>query len=345
MVKYRTSVSVAVCTYNGERYIYDQIQSILDQTLPVDEIVICDDGSSDDTISVAESILSKSKIKYKIERNDYNLAITKNFEKCIALCSGDIIFTSDQDDIWQPNKVQKFLDVFQRDKKSVMVFSDASIIDAEGKEVLYSLYKRDGFLQGDISFKSYMDEVLRLNYTVYGCTMAFRREFVMSILPFVESKANHDAWIMCSAGFFGNVTYIPEQLIGYRIHGDNQVGSIAGNKLWDNIVANQDDFDRYFAVQSLRELRVFLIDTALKRFLVPNNEYIKQCRLAISFYNSIISIKRASPINRIWRLTKTIFNKSYHYRICDRGRSLTRLMMVKQFLYDIIFLMKWSEKK
>lgn len=337
------SVSVAVCTYNGEAFIKQQIQSILEQSVPVDEIIICDDGSLDNTITEAESILCECRIKYKIEKNPQSLGVTKNFEKCINMCSGDVIFTSDQDDIWRYDKVEKLRRVFLEDKSCVMTFSDANIVDAEGKKIKSSLYEKDGFMQEDFSYKKYIDEILRLNYTVYGCTMAFRRNFVLEIIPFVESTANHDAWIMCCAGFFGNVTYVPEQLISYRIHGSNQVGSISGNKKWDSIIAQQDEFDRYFALQSLRELRLQLVSTALKQNPNINNYYVRQCRLACLFYEKISSMKSISPIIRVIRLIGTLLNGSYRYRFCDRGKELNKVLMIKRIPYDIAFLMRWKK--
>ncbi|MCH5296581.1 MAG: glycosyltransferase family 2 protein [Ruminococcus sp.] len=339
------SISVAVCTYNGETFIRKQIQSILEQSVPVDEIIICDDGSLDNTLTVAESILCDSSVKYKIEKNSPNVGVTKNFEKCIALCSGDLIFTADQDDIWKADKVEKMRRAFLEDESCVMAFSDANIVDAAGKEIMPSLYKKDGFLQGDFSYQKYIDEILRLNYTVYGCTMVFRRDFIFGIMPFVESAANHDAWIMCCAGFFGNVTYVSEQLISYRIHGSNQVGSISGNKKWDSIIYQQDEFDRYFAIQSLRDIRIRLIDMALKRNPDIHNKYARQCYLARSFYEVIISLKKMSPVFRILRLSGTLLNGSYRYRFCDRNRKFTFGAMIKMIPYDIIFLLKWKNEK
>ncbi len=98
--------SVAMCTYNGESYLDEQLQSILEQTEPIDEIVICDDGSIDKTLSIIEKFI-KAGTPIRLILNQKNLGYTRNFEKAICLCSGDIIFLADQDDIWMPEKVKK----------------------------------------------------------------------------------------------------------------------------------------------------------------------------------------------------------------------------------------------
>ena len=106
-------ISVALCTYNGAQFIREQLNSILCQTTNVDEIVICDDGSSDDTLSIINSYCSKTDI-IRVYQNQDKLGVSKNFQKAIDLCHGDLIFLSDQDDIWQANKVQTFVDYFNK---------------------------------------------------------------------------------------------------------------------------------------------------------------------------------------------------------------------------------------
>jgi len=95
----KNTISVALCTYNGELYLREQLESILKQTFPPDEIIICDDGSTDTTIKILEEFRRKSFIPVKVYYNKENLGVSKNFEKAISLCSGDIIFLSDQDDV------------------------------------------------------------------------------------------------------------------------------------------------------------------------------------------------------------------------------------------------------
>ena len=105
-------LSVAMCTYNGEQHVNEQLESILKQTMTVDEIIICDDGSTDKTIQIIEQFQMNFPNIITLHRNSFNLGSNKNFEKAITLCSGDYIFLSDQDDIWKINKVEKIIQSF-----------------------------------------------------------------------------------------------------------------------------------------------------------------------------------------------------------------------------------------
>ena len=260
-------ISVAVCTYNGEKYIEEQLNSILDQNLKVDEIVLCDDRSTDDTFDIAKKTLEKSGVSYRIEKNAENLMVTKNFEKSASLCTGDYIFFADQDDIWEKDKTEKMIAAFgEKDDGTVMVFSDAKVVDGDGKFLMPSLYKKGGTFSYLLKDKDFTDGFIRLNNTVYGCTMAVKREFLSAIFPFVESPANHDGWICACAPLFGKTKFIQDALISYRIHGGNLVGSLGGNGKWDKIIAKQDEFDRRFALQELRSIRISLMSEAVDRF-------------------------------------------------------------------------------
>lgn len=332
------TISVAICTYNGEKYIQAQLETILNQRCVVDEIVLCDDNSSDRTVEIARQVLEGSDVRWRIERNCPGLGVTKNFEKAISLCSGDIIFTSDQDDLWMLDKTEKLMGCFE-EPGCVLAFSDAQIVDGNGQLLLPSLHRKDGFMQlGDFT-----DNVLRLSYTVYGCTMAFRRDFVRKIIPFFQSRANHDAWIMCCAGFAGTVTYVPEALICYRIHGNNCVGSVAGNPKWDAVAARQDDFDRYFALQELRSLRIELLKEARKRTGGTENAFSRSAEAAIRFYDYLRYAKE-NPRMGILRLLWSVINGSYRFRFCDRGLRITALKMAKQLPHDIRYLIKWRKQ-
>jgi glycosyltransferase involved in cell wall biosynthesis len=118
-------ISVAMCTYNGSKHIKEQLESIIYQTRKPDEIIICDDCSSDNTVEIAQNLLSVSTIKSTIIRNEINLGFRKNFEKAIGLCHGDIVFLSDQDDVWLPEKIEKVANIFDNDEEVIMAFHDA----------------------------------------------------------------------------------------------------------------------------------------------------------------------------------------------------------------------------
>ena len=125
-------ISVAVTTYNGEKYIEEQLQSICEQTLSVDEIIIVDDCSTDNTVDIVENfILRNEEKRIHLLVNKKNLGYTKNFYKAISMTHGDYIFLSDQDDIWKTNKVERMIDVM-RTTDSDILCSAFDIIDEKG---------------------------------------------------------------------------------------------------------------------------------------------------------------------------------------------------------------------
>lgn len=333
-------VSVAICTYCGERYIADQLNSILRQTRPVQEIVLCDDRSADRTAALAEEVLRESGIPFRILINEENLGVTGNFEKSISLCTGELILTADQDDVWAPDKVERLLKAFS-EPRVVLAYSDAGIVDADGGELLPSLYRRDGFWPEPFTQKTVEDAIIRLSQTVYGCTMAFRRDFVSQIIPFFNSRANHDAWILCCAPLFGEIRFCPEPLISYRIHGGNTVASVRGSSAWDGIRAAQDAYDAHFAIQPLRALRLRLLREALDRCAggFGGRRYRRNVSRAERMYKRLLDAKTCGRFTGAMMLTASLLDGSYRYRFCDRGRPVGPLHRIKQYVWDVMYML------
>lgn len=122
-------ISVCMATYNGEKYIHEQMSSILPQLCDLDEIIVCDDASVDKTVAILESFCDN---RIKLFRNSSNLGHVKNFEKAISLANGEYIFLSDQDDIWEPNKIKKTIDVFERRSNISLIYHNLHLIDESG---------------------------------------------------------------------------------------------------------------------------------------------------------------------------------------------------------------------
>lgn len=205
------SISVVMATYNGAPYIELQLQSILCQLTDNDEVILVDDYSVDATLELVERI-GDSRIQ--VFRNNANMGVQRSFERAIGLASGDIIFLSDQDDIWHPKKVSLFNRVFEELSDVTLVLSDARIIDYEGKEVIKSFFeRRGGFVPGVVS------NLIKNRYL--GCVMAFRRVLVNRILPFPLFIPQHDMWIGLVNGIYGEAYFINQPLVEYRKHGTN----------------------------------------------------------------------------------------------------------------------------
>jgi len=142
--RYPKNISVALCTYNGMAYLGQQLRSILNQTVNVNEIIICDDASTDKTWQLIKTWQKNHPQVIKAVQNEDNLGYTKNFEKAISLCTGEIIFLSDQDDIWYEYKVEKILDEFLSNTKCEMVVTDAEVVDISLNRCNATLFsKRD----------------------------------------------------------------------------------------------------------------------------------------------------------------------------------------------------------
>ena len=200
-------VSVCMTTYNGEKYVKEQIQSILIQLSAEDELIIADDGSTDKTLEIIEQIKDP---RIKLFRNCFN-NVVKNFEFTIGKSVGDIIFLSDQDDIWHQNKVEKYLNFFEKTCAD-LVISNVAIINQDGELHQEEFYKNE--------FKGAVYSNLIKNNFI-GCAMAFKKETINWLLPFPPNLPMHDWWIGMVIGKRGKVSFLDEKLLYYRRHGGN----------------------------------------------------------------------------------------------------------------------------
>jgi len=214
-------ISVCMATYNGEKYIAEQVKSILPQLGEEDELVVSDDGSTDDTIKILESfndnrikIFSHNKKDIKVpfllssKTADTFYFVARNFENALAKAKGDYIFLSDQDDIWMPDKIEKILPYLKEDN---LVTSDAWVVDSNlkkiGKFSKYTIYK-----------KGFLANVLKKGGAAHGCVCAFTKKIKNFILPLPKNVLTHDFWIGLLAELKFKSIYIPEQLVLYRRH-------------------------------------------------------------------------------------------------------------------------------
>lgn len=220
-------LSVAMCTYNGAEFLPAQLESIIAQSRPPDEIIICDDGSTDQTTTLLNQFSSASSVA-KIHINKTNLGTIKNFEQAIAMCTGDIIVLSDQDDVWRNDKLQMIDDAFRANPTAGLVFSDAEIVDQNlnplnrhmWNEVGFDAHKRKLVRTGRAL------EVLITGWTVTGATMAFRSNFTKLSLPIPTDIAMiHDGWIALTIAAVAPVVMLDEPLIKYRQHERQQIGA------------------------------------------------------------------------------------------------------------------------
>lgn len=218
-------ISIALCTYNGEQYLQEQLDSILKQTRLPDEVIVCDDRSSDRTWDILRKFKEKAQFEVQLIQNDTNLGSTGNFAKAISLCSGDLIFLADQDDVWVPSKLKIMEDIFEEDQDVGMVFSDAVITNEQLHPYSLSLWESVQFDKKiqDLVCQGRLWSKLFVKGYVTGATMAFRSKWRPLLGDFPPTWF-HDEWITFIMDIVSKVKFVPEQLIQYRIHDKQQLG-------------------------------------------------------------------------------------------------------------------------
>ena len=225
----RMTLSVAMCTYNGERYLGEQLQSIVAQVRLPDELVICDDRSSDKTVTIIREFAANSPFPIRLFENSETFGTTKNFERALSLCRHDVIFLCDQDDSWHPEKLQTIERAFLEHPEVGVVFSDADIVDRDLKPTGCSVWKSVDFsnrLRYMVDAGRAFEALLTFNF-VTGATMAFRKEFCSLIIPIPDLWV-HDAWIAILLSAVADVIRVDRALIKYRQHSLQQLGARRG---------------------------------------------------------------------------------------------------------------------
>lgn len=201
-------ISVCMATYNGQRFIERQLTSILSQLSSDDEVIISDDGSTDNTLQLLEQLGDP---RVRVIDGAHRHSPVWNFEKALEHAEGNYIFLSDQDDLWLPNKVAVSLHYLQQ---YACVVSDCRTMDAEEQILEDSFYLINGTRSG-----KYYNLLVKNGYL--GCCMAFRREVLEASLPFPSDIPMHDIWIGNVAAFKFSLAFMPEKLMHYRRHGAN----------------------------------------------------------------------------------------------------------------------------
>ena len=214
-----------MCTYNGASFLSQQLSSILSQTSLPDEMVVCDDCSSDDTVSILEAFAATAPFVVCIHRNVERLKSAQNFAKCFSFCSGDVIVITDQDDVWFPDRIANTRAAFANDPALTFTFSDALLIDDHGNDLGRTLYDSLQTVQRDR--KHYergtcLLQVIMRCGAIYGCTMAFRANLLSLILPIPEMWG-HDGWVSVVLSAVG-----PSRRLSPVTHYRQHAGQFAG---------------------------------------------------------------------------------------------------------------------
>jgi len=204
------NISIAMATYNGEMYIQEQLQSFVNQSIKPDELVISDDSSTDNTLRIIESFIEEAPFKVKLIVNDKNLGYTGNFNSALMDTTGDVVFLSDQDDAWYPEKIEYMLNLMNRNQDYLLYMNDALLTDSQLNSKKLTKYSQ---------IKS---AKLGPEAFVMGCCCMVRRELLEFCLPIPRDFKGHDDWIVGIAEGL-NKKYIDEAVLQYyRRHETNE---------------------------------------------------------------------------------------------------------------------------
>ena len=229
-------ISVAFIVYNGARYMRKQLDSILAQTHGVDEIIVCDDASSDNTKEILEEYKNKHPNLFFLHYNNKNIGPTKNIEKAIQACTGDIILLADQDDYWEANRVETIVKWFEANPTMNGVFTNGSLMNSKDElDNKYALWDIMSFPHKTIRSETELNNSLKLyintvENAVTGATLAIRNNlpFLKQPFPLIKHLV-HDRWLAMNLVENNNLGILDEKLIRYRIHSKQAIGGKTKN--------------------------------------------------------------------------------------------------------------------
>lgn len=242
-------VSIAIATYNGERFILEQLKSLASQTWQPDEIIIQDDGSTDQTISIIRNFSKNLSFPVSIEVNPEQLGVTKNFERAMMRCSGDVVFLSDQDDIWKNEKIEQMMDIFIKNEDILIAISDALLFT-------------DSILRAKISL---LDNIRSRHSSdadfVHGCCTAIRKDFLDLVLPIplLESnKIGYDEYLHLIGRWSNGRAVLDKPLQYYRRHESNASQSNVYNKSIKLLSKFSYYYQQFFKISSNKKFSTWL---------------------------------------------------------------------------------------
>lgn len=224
--------SIALAVLNGEKYLPPQLESFLRQTRPPDELVICDNGSDDRTEEIVQEFSSRAPFPVRFYRNEKNIGYARNFERASAFCRGDIIFWSDHDDVWSPEKIADFCNRFQSDPDLLALFSDSELVDQQLRPVGGTLFQVSHFTSQEKALLRNGEgwRVFARHNVIAGNTVAFRSSLV-PLLREIPLGVVHDAWLFALVVSLGKIDFFDKCYVKYRLHGNQNVSVLRGSFL------------------------------------------------------------------------------------------------------------------
>lgn len=284
--------SVALCTYNGAEYIGEQLESIINQTVTPSQIVISDDGSNDDTISIAEKILSLSNIDYLIVHNKGKHGVTPNFQNAFSYCTKSIIFCSDQDDVWVENKAEKMLLTYDQNPQAKVVFSNGELVDRNLNYLGCNVWTSVGITGKRIKEGDWFHYLIK-NCLITGAAMSFKKELLEDVDE-IPCEWLHDGWLAWAAVSRGGLVPCNDTLFLYRQHGNNEVGMRPSSDIGGQIWGYLRNFKKIKQLRRIRYNRYLSLSRVyLNKFSLVQQIEIKEC---INFWYDMIESEQLNIV-------------------------------------------------
>lgn len=307
-------VSVVIATYNGEKYIKQQLESIINQSVKPDEIIICDDASSDNTTQICEHLLSESGIKFRLLCHKNNAGVIRSFCELMEAATCDVVFLCDQDDVWYPNKIARFLDAFEQNPNCKVVFSNADLVDKDLKRLGKSLWEDIGFAPKDLECNiALFNEMLHRNVFT-GMSMAFNRSWYQELPPFSRYML-HDEFIGWCAVLHNSAEPLQECLAAYRQHDANVVGTGRHRK-----------FETF---RLMKKQVIISCERSKNKFydlLGLNVDHLQEVSLtrAYAFYKDRASMLNSNMPMSFFMFVKIIVSNGYHLYCSKTDKALLK---------------------
>ncbi len=320
----RTTISIALCTYNGSAYLPIQWQSLLDQERLPDEVVICDDLSTDGTAELIAELAAKAPFTVHIISNPVRLGSNKNFERALAACTGDLVYICDQDDFWLPEKIASMTRFMDQHINIQVAFCDAWITDdnlQKGTGRVWEAVRFNKLAQTRWSSGEALEILLDGN-RMMGCATVIRQSFIKTILPIPTNLPGdyiYDGWIALVAAAYSSIAYINHPLQLYRTHAQQQVGMTPRVQESSEHVRLRDRITRHRArkLAPLNEKRLLLvrISQLLNERVPADLPSLAQLRRRLAHF----TMRSNLPLNRLKRFVPVLcsLQKGNYNRYAD----------------------------
>ncbi len=326
-----SKVSVALTTYNGEKYILKQLHSLLFQRRAIDEVVIFDDASTDKTVDIIKDFIEKNHLRnWHFYGNKENVGFSKNFKNAIKETTGDIIFLCDQDDIWYKTKVGAMLNRFESDSRIKAICSGFTFID-ENDNIIRTRPRITHSNNNLIKFRIEPFETVKIDLSTIcsynispGCTLAFTRDVKDIYLSRTQSTCVHDWELASIAAFMDGLYFFNTPLTNYRIHSDNTIGlpgltgrnSALQRAAYENRLDKAKQIDNYFKAMKVYE---DLLDSKSLKVVHEKAQFIAK-RL------EALSEKKVAKILELYKNE----NKHYSNAVTLKGRLADIICVLKK---------------